>query len=90
VAICGSGSVRPRHLQRPRRFEVLDDIDTRGGPPIVKPQVWHGYFNVDTDSREGWRVNFGGSRGVSSAGGDEIQAHANLTLQPSSRLQLSI
>lgn len=73
-----------------RRFKVLDDIDTRGGPPIVKPAAWHGYLIVDTDSRKSWRMNFGGSRGVSSAGGDEISAHANLTLQPSSRLQLSI
>lgn len=73
-----------------RRFEVLDDIDTRGGVPVVKPPAWHGYFNVDADSRKSWRVNFGGGRGVSSVGGDEIQTHANLTLQPSSRLQLSI
>ncbi len=73
-----------------RRFETLDDIDTRGGPPILRPAARFGYFNVDTDSRKSWRVNFGGNRGVSGADGEEIQAHANLTLQPSSRLQLSI
>ena len=73
-----------------RRFRTLDDIDTRGGPPIVKPESWIGYFFIDTDSRKSWRVNFGGTRGRSSAGGDEMSANATLTLQPSSRLQLSL
>lgn len=73
-----------------RNFEVLDDIDTRGGPPILKPASMFTYFNVNSDTRKSWRVNlsFNGRRG--DDGGTSRGMFANLTLQPSGALQVSV
>jgi hypothetical protein len=73
-----------------RRFETLDDIDTRGGPPIVKPAARIAYFNLDSDSRKSWRLNVGGSKAASDEGGNELQMHTNVNVQPSSRLQVAV
>jgi hypothetical protein len=75
-----------------RRFEALDDIDTRGGPPIIDPgQVFY-FFNVNSDSRKSWRINFGGNGGVpvDGAGDRDRFSYATLTLQPASQFQFSI
>ena len=39
-------------------FEFLDDLDTRGGPPIVKPARDFYNFNISTDSRKRWGLGF--------------------------------
>jgi len=73
-----------------RDFEVLDDLDTRGGPPIIKPEKRGGSVSVTTDSRKRWTVNlFGGSAGFTS-GGWERYVGFNVNVQPSGRLQASV
>lgn len=72
-----------------RRFRTLDDIDTRGGPPIVNPGGVFYYFFVNSDSRKSWRIEFGSNGKQGSQGDRERAFNASLTLQPSGRLQLS-
>lgn len=93
--ICTNGSVGLLNFWNinggfTRRFETLDDIDTRGGPAIVKPAGRFGYVNVESDTRKSWRFNFGGHMGANAAGGQEGSFYTNATLQPSARLQMSV
>jgi len=71
-------------------FEFLDDLDTRGGPPIIKPARGFYNFNISTDSRKRWGLGFFhfGNRDV--AGGWQKTFGTNLRLQPSGRLQANI
>jgi len=70
--------------------ETLDDVDTRGGPPIVNPAGRFFYFNLNSDSRKSWRFFFhlDGYRNVK--GSTNFNFHPTLQLQPSSRLQVSV
>ena len=70
--------------------ETLDDIDTRGGPPIVNPAGRFFYFNVNSDSRKSWRLfmHVNGYRNVK--GSTNFTVNPTLSLQPSGRLQLSL
>jgi hypothetical protein len=70
--------------------QVFDDLDTRGGPPIVRPAGRFYYFNVSSDSRKSWRVNFGGNRGVDVVGGHGNFGYTNVAVQPLERLQASV
>jgi hypothetical protein len=72
------------------RFAALDDIDTRGGPPIVNPARQFAFLNVESDSRKSWRVSFGGNGGHSAVDSHEVSLYTNISLQPSSRLQMSL
>ena len=71
-------------------FEFLDDLDTRGGPPIVKPARDFYGANVNTDSRKRWGIGlfFNGNR--DAAGGWARSLGTNLRLQPSGRLQANL
>ena len=40
-----------------RARQTYDDLDTRGGPPIVKPAAWWFDSFVGTDSRKKYRIN---------------------------------
>jgi hypothetical protein len=71
-----------------RRFETFDDLDTRGGPPILNPAAFFYYFNANTDSRKSWRVNVGGQGKRGDAGDYERGFSASVSVQPSGRLQL--
>ena len=73
-----------------RNGEVFDDLDTRGGPAIVRPASRYAYFNVSSDSRKSWRLNFGGNGSVNEAGGREGSMYTNLSLQPLEKLQVSV
>jgi hypothetical protein len=73
-----------------RNFEGMDDLDTRGGPPIVKPASrWFNLF-WNSDSRKTWRVgtNVGITR--DAVGGSNDRVGAFLNMQPSTELQTSI
>jgi hypothetical protein len=70
-----------------RGFRALDDLDTRGGPPIVRPADWGLNFFVNSDSRRSWRFSMGSGGGRTDAGGWNIWAGPNLRLQPSTRVQ---
>jgi hypothetical protein len=73
-----------------RDFEVLDDLDTRGGPPIVVPARTTATAVVTSDTRNSWKLTFTGSVRRDAAGGSNNQIGPELRLQPSSRLQASI
>jgi hypothetical protein len=67
----------------------LDDLDTRGGPPIVTPANTNMNLGFGTDSRKRWGLftNFGASR---EGDGWNLFIGPNLRLQPSARVQASI
>ncbi|MBI4265263.1 MAG: hypothetical protein HY657_12875 [Acidobacteria bacterium] len=73
-----------------RGFRVLDDIDTRGGPPIVSPAGTFVYFNLNSDSRKRWRVFFHVDGGRNEAGGSNLNLNPTFTIQASGRLQMSL
>jgi hypothetical protein len=73
-----------------RRLEVWDDVDTRGGPPILDPPGTFYYAFLNSDSRKSWRLNLGTNGQVGSAGDRDRAWSASLSLQPSTRLQLSL
>jgi hypothetical protein len=70
--------------------DVLDDVDTRGGPPIVNPGGVFFYYNVNSDSRKSWRIHFGGNGERGKSGDRSRGNYVTLSLQPSSQLQVSI
>ena len=71
-------------------FEFLDDLDTRGGPPIVKPAKNFYNFNLNTDSRKRWGVGVFHFGNRDNAGGWQKGFGTNLRLQPSGRLQANV
>jgi hypothetical protein len=73
-----------------RNFRVMDDLDTRGGPPIVKPADLFGITCVYGDSRKSWQLSGCVEGGKDDVGGWNARAGPNLRLQPSTRLQTSI
>ena len=73
-----------------RGFRVLDDLDTRGGPPIVRPADIGADVFVNSDSRKSWRLSLGGGGNQNEEGGWSARIGPSLRLQPSTRLQASI
>ena len=71
-------------------YEFYDDLDARGGPPIVKPRRHFYNLNLNSDSRKRWGfgLNTNGSHDV--AGGWHRNVNVNLRLQPSGRVQANI
>jgi hypothetical protein len=68
----------------------FDDLDTRGGPPIVKPASGLVYFNVSTDTRKTWNIFLHLDSTRDRAGGWQRNVGPSLRLQPSNRLQASL
>lgn len=73
-----------------RGFDVLDDRDTRGGPPIVQPARTFGFLFVQSDTRKSWRIQFGSNGYRDAVGGWELRLGPSLNLKPSSRLQAAV
>ena len=73
-----------------RGFRVLDDLDTRGGPPIVRPADFGTDVFINSDSRKSWRLSFGAGGGRSEVGNWNARFGPSLRLQPSTRLQATI
>ena len=71
-------------------FARLDDLDARGGPPIVRPKSDNINFGLGTDSRKRWGVSSNVTFGRDDGGGWNGFLGPSLRLQPSSRLQTSI
>jgi hypothetical protein len=70
--------------------QTYDDLDTRGGPPILKPAArWVDLF-VGTDSRKRYRVNLGNFIWHNEEGGSDRSHRVNLTLQPRPALQATL
>lgn len=68
---------------------VLDDLDTRGGPPIVQPANSFAYVRLSSDSRKAWRATAGTDGRVTDAGGRNRNVFVEFSWQPLDRLQLS-
>jgi hypothetical protein len=73
--------------KNPRRF---DDLDTRGGPPIVRPSSLYKYFNVNTDTRKSWTLFMHVDADRNERGGRSLSLNPQLRFQTSDRLQVSI
>ncbi len=71
-------------------FEFLDDLDTRDGPPIVKPARDFYNFNLSTDSRKRWGLGFFVFGNHDAARGWARNIGTNVRLQPSGRLQANV
>lgn len=71
-------------------FQVFDDLDTRGGPPILIPARSYAYVSVNSDSRRSWRFNIIASGQKDDQGGWNGGFGPSVTLQPSGRLQASV
>ena len=69
--------------------DVLDDLDTRGGPPIVRPSYSGVFYNLNSDNRKSWRWNLYLNRGTRSGGGWFSTVNTGVTLQLSDRVQTS-
>ena len=71
-------------------FRALDDLDTRGGPPIVTPAETSVRFRVGTDTRKSWQLDMEVFGSHDEEGGWAARFGPDLQLQPSGRLQLAI
>ncbi len=71
-------------------FRRLDDLDSRGGPPIVKPASSNMNFGFGTDSRKRWGLFMNLAASRDEAGSWNVFMGPNLRLQPSTRLQASV
>ena len=71
-------------------FRALDDLDTRGGPPIVTPAETALNVFVGSDSRKTWQVFVRLFGGRDEEGGWNARIGPELRLQPSARLQTSL
>jgi hypothetical protein len=70
--------------------EAYDDLDTRGGPPIVKPGGWFSDVFLGTDTRKRIRLSVDGHFRGNAAGGFNRDYNFRLNYQPSSQVQMSI
>ena len=73
-----------------RTFEIFDDLDTRGGPPILRPGNTGMFYRFNSDSRKPWTIGFYGNRFRNDAGSGGGTYSPYFSLQPSDRLQASL
>jgi hypothetical protein len=73
-----------------RSFEIYDDLDTRGGPPILRPGNVGVFYRVNSDSRRRWSFSFYGNRWQSDVGRTGGNWSPGFSYQPTDRLQTSI
>jgi hypothetical protein len=70
--------------------ERMDDRDTRGGPPIVKPSGHYGFTHIESDTRKKLRWNLDVNGGTSRVGSLGMNYATGVSMQPSDRVQASI
>jgi hypothetical protein len=73
-----------------RFWQTYDDLDTRGGPPIVKPAGWFLDSFVGSDSRKRIRISADGHFSGNTEGGSNRSVNINLNLQPKPQVQMTI
>jgi len=71
-------------------WQSFDDLDTRGGPPIVKPATWFIDSFLGSDSRKKIRLSMDAHFNGNVEGGSNNNANINLTIQPRPQVQLNI
>jgi hypothetical protein len=70
--------------------QVFDDLDTRGGPPILKPGEWFIDSFIGTDSRKRFRLSTDAHFNGDEVGGYSRSFNLSLNLQPRPQVQASI
>lgn len=73
-----------------RSRQTYDDLDTRGGPAIVKPAGWWIDSFIGSDSRKKYRFGSNLFLRGDAAGGRNRGHRFNVTLQPTPALQTTI
>ena len=71
-------------------FRAMDDLDTRGGPPIVTPAGTFLNFNAGSDSRKTWQAFVRLNGGRDEEGGWNARIGPQLRLQPLAQLQARV
>jgi hypothetical protein len=71
-------------------FKKYDDLDTRGGPPILRQPSDPYYIGVNSDSRKKWRAGFFMYGLKRDDGSRERGIEPSFSLQVSDRLQASV
>lgn len=69
---------------------TFDDLDTRGGPPIVKPATWFLDSFAGSDSRRRVRLSMDAHFNGNKEGGRNRNVNINLTVQPRPQVQVNI
>jgi hypothetical protein len=78
------------NLNATHNFERFDDLDTRGGPPIVSPAGNNFGIFISTDSRKQWNGSLNINGGRDRAGSQSLSLTPSVRLQPSDRAQASL
>jgi hypothetical protein len=73
-----------------RAMQAYDDLDTRGGPPIVKPASWWLDTFVGTDSRKRIRLSTDVHFNGNEAGGRSRSMNFSVNFQPRPQVQASL
>ena len=73
-----------------RRFETLDDLDTRGGPPIEKPASTYAWFRIQGDDRKPVNGDFRFNWERDAPGSVWRSLSLLVALRPSTRVELSL
>jgi hypothetical protein len=73
-----------------RSRQTYDDLDTRGGPPIVKPASWWFDSFIGTDSRKKYRLSFNFNMSGSEVGSENYRYNVQVNLQPRPAIQATL
>ena len=73
-----------------RSRDAYDDLDTRGGPPIVKPGAWFTDTFVGTDSRKRVRLSADAHFSGNREGGFNRNYNFSFNYQPKPQVQMTI
>ena len=73
-----------------RAWDTYDDLDTRGGPPIVKLGAWFSDLFIGTDSRKNLRLSTDAHLSGNREGGFNRQYNVSFNFQPRPQAQVRI
>jgi hypothetical protein len=73
-----------------RHFNRFDDLDTRGGPPILRQASRSYYVGINSDSRKKWRAGVFTFGETIDDGGWERGIEPSFSIQVADRLQASV
>jgi hypothetical protein len=73
-----------------RAAEAFDDLDTRGGPPILRPRAWYVDSFIGSDSRKKIRASVDAHFNGNPVGGSFSAYNFSINYQPRPQLQTSL
>ena len=71
-------------------FERYDDLETRGGPPLLQPAGYYGFVSFSSDPRRSWELWLGNDFSRDSEGGWHHSIDQSVEWRASPRLQLAL